>query len=201
MSQGRGGNVSLDDVRSSADLVFSILDTDNSNTLEESELLEWLQVGLKMRPAERRTFASKGKPEQTLVRFLASIEDNIPAFLAEGDSGNQTTVDGLQDVVQELFLNYDADGSGAIDVKELATVLQDLTIESGRKSSSDLATDAAKQVMDILVPEGSDGNEQLLTESVFSEWIQEGISMEPAARRAFAKRGGNDQGNAPSIKL
>ena len=188
MSQGRGSDISIESVKESATLVMGILDTDKSNTLEPLELEEWLVEGMKMGPVKRREFASNGEPQQMLIRFIASIEDSIPVVYEE-KACIETAVPGLAKAVQTIFRQYDEDGSGAIDLHELALLMKDLTVESGRKCTDVGAVKAAEKVMKILIPGAKKKDQQLLTESAFAQWVEEGLKMPPLQRRDFASRG------------
>merc|ERR550514_1647225 len=55
-----------------ADKVMKMLDTNNNNTLEESEFMDWIEKGRGMSNKARAKFRKKNAVNEHLIRFLAS---------------------------------------------------------------------------------------------------------------------------------
>ena len=96
------------------DAVTHIMET---MTRGKSELLTlemftaWVQEGLKLTPKQRRQFASKAPHTTIMVRFLRAIEEKLSS---PEESSDSDSIDAqLNRAIRQLFLEYDADGSGA----------------------------------------------------------------------------------------
>ena len=197
VSLSSGKNSSYDATYDAASQVLKILDTDASGTLEPGELATWVVEGMKLTPDARRSFAKSAPAKAALIRFLSSVEDMVhekmmgDGVLLESDMNNGVDLEVLNSVKQ-IFKKYDADGSGAIDKSELATMIQQLNSTSASFAEYNdpaVLADATAFVMSALSPNLKPDEEPLLTVHSFSAWVQEGMKLTPIERKKFARQG------------
>jgi Ca2+-binding EF-hand superfamily protein len=162
----------------------------------------WVAEGIKLTPTERKLFAKSGSNKAVLIRFLRTIEDEIEypgtttAGEGEGGEGKGSGGSGssydsqLKRSIQDVFKQYDTDGSGAIDLEELSAMITEIQIEEGVPSNLINHTQskkAAETVMKILVGNKNNSEEYMLTLPQFRDWLLKGIKMTALQRKSFAK--------------
>jgi len=139
--------------REDTDAVFESLDDDKSGNLEYKELNEMLRKGVgaerakaNLKRAPRQADRSRGakvSAKETNVNYMTSRAAALPPMVKLDASGEVTIEEQLFEILKEhqvklidLFREWDDDGNGALDKKEL------------RKSIAALGYDAPKKDID-----------------------------------------------------
>jgi Ca2+-binding EF-hand superfamily protein len=177
--------------------------TEDSPVLEELLTLDafcaWVVEGMKLTPSERKSFARSGTNKAVLIRFLRTVEDEIatPVVGLSTEAGEvpqelNSYDSQLRRAIQDVFNQYDSDGSGGIDLEELSAMITEVQIEEGVPASLILheqSVSAAKSVLSILTK--GDPNPKvdlsILTLEKFQGWLLKGLSMTAMQRKTFAK--------------
>lgn len=136
----------------------------------------WLRKGLLMTSKQREIFARAKPVNAVLCRFLRAVERLARQY---------TAATPLSRAVSSIFTKYDVDGSGMVDVNELAQAIVELVSDDGGSIETEDALTAARQVMTMLNPDAT-GRERV-SESDFLGWIHKGTKMDGKTRRNFAK--------------
>ena len=200
--------------RATTYVMQTLCGNDDDVLLSLNAFASWVAEGMKLTPTERKIFARSGPNKAVLIRFLRTVEDEIIMPNDAGVDGNGSASEGggggsngistgsyesqLKRSIQDVFNQYDSDGSGAIDLEELSAMITEVQIEEGVPSNLIKHQEsklAAQSVMKILVPKNAknpnaaedNSNELLITLPTFRDWLLKGIKMTALQRKAFAK--------------
>lgn len=171
-----------------ASIILQSLDKDKSGGVDQDEFVTWVTKGAELQPEQRIAFAASGHVQTAILNFLEAVEE---CLLTNGDddqnssdpSSIYTQDDAINDVVKDLFLQFDVDQDGHIEKDELCAMLMEVCLTGGLSTGYEATYDAAAKVLDILDTDGSGSiePEELVT------WVREGMTLSPEARRNFSK--------------
>jgi len=136
--------------QSDSDAVFEALDEDGSGSLEYKELNAMLRKGLgsdatkaNLKRAPKQADRSRGAKltaKATNVNYVASRAAALPPMVKLDSSTGKSLQQQLQEILSEhkvklidLFREWDDDGNGALDKKELRAAVAALGYEAPRK--------------------------------------------------------------------
>ena len=116
------------------------------------------------------------------------MEESARQSSAQKSSGSAITDADINIAIRKLFVTYDADGSGAIDAEEMASMITELQLEEAVMTSIDhnKSLAAAKIVIEAMNGNKDGGNDGLLQQADFQKWVQKGREMPAAQRKVFA---------------
>ena len=118
---------------------------------------------------------------------IQEIEESTKDTSASGTGSSLSEAD-INQAIRKLFITYDADGSGAIDAQEMASMITELQLEEAVMTSIDHNTsiNAAKIVIQTMNANKDGDNDALLQQEDFQKWVQKGRAMPATQRKAFA---------------
>jgi Ca2+-binding EF-hand superfamily protein len=154
-------------------------DDPETGCLDLPSFRDWLNKGLKMTGQQRKAFAAVKPVNAVLARFLRAVERLARQYTHDTP---------LSRAVRSVFVKYDVDGSGVIDVDELTSVIVDLITADGGSIDPAAAATAAAQMMKMLTSSAGSAEQNRLSEPAFLGWVHKGTKMTGAKRRAFAKQ-------------
>lgn len=184
-------------------VIFFSLDTNRSGSVSATEFCNWVKKGSQLGPAERAAFAESGPVQASILTFLdavnALIKEQVSESQATERDANDTSdgearsqedlqsrlIERVDEVVADIFKQFDADGDGHLTGEEMAAMLLELCLSQGRDTDHGTATTAATKVLAIM---DADDSGTLEPEEMAS-WLREGLTLTPGERRTMAQTG------------
>ena len=163
-----------------AKFIVEALDTDKNGSVEESEWLQWILLGLSRTVKQRAEFASKSDRNMRLENFLGLIEtiepDEVDTELASAVTREQ---------IEKEFSAFDRDKDGKITLRELKGMLTELKLRTSIGTGT-LKSDKedAQTLMDALDQDKNGSIEK----SEFVDWVIRGLGRPMRERVAWANK-------------
>ena len=146
------------------------LDVNKNGTIEFGEFLHWISLQCGMSPNARNKKRKKNDLQDRLQNLVDAIRQACKILLTEKRAIEAKLIP-LENGLNIMFRKYDADGSGYLDVDEIAQLLSDTAPVSTMNDGKDHSNDANE----ILYALDGDHN-GMVEEAEFIKWVMSGLS-------------------------
>jgi Ca2+-binding EF-hand superfamily protein len=108
-----------------AKFIVGALDTDKNGQIEESEFVNWIQLGLSRSIKTRKSYSKKNDRNHRLENFLGIIESIPP------EEVDDTLISAItKDQMGTVFDSFDEDKDGHITLREVKSMFTELKLRT-----------------------------------------------------------------------